>query len=143
MNNLIHREFIVEVPIETAWQHLAQVEKWPTWAKHIKQAELVPRGEITPTSKGTFRLKNGIQSTFRVTEFNRHQNWKWIGPFLWLTVHFDHQFEEVDRQRTKLTWVVDAEGFGVSVFGRLFAIIYSGNLNRAIPHLIDEMKALK
>ena len=78
-----------------------------------------------------------------MTEITPLRNWKWVGPFFWLTVHYDHQFEDVDSQHTKLTWVVDAEGLGVSVFGRLFAIIYNGNLNRAIPHLIEEMKALK
>ena len=32
-------------------------------------------------------------------------------------------------------------GFGVSVFGRLFAKIYSKNLDRAIPLLVDELKS--
>ena len=143
MNNLVYREFIVDVAIETAWNHLSQVEKWPSWAKHINHVELTPKSQLTLQSKGAFRLKNGIKSQFLMTEINPLRNWKWVGPFLWLTVHYDHQFEEVDSQHTKLTWIVDAEGFGVSVFGRLFAFIYNGNLNQAIPHLIDEMKALK
>ena len=143
MKNLVHREFIVDVATETAWNHLAQVEKWPSWAKHFKHVELTPKGQLTPESKGTFHLKNGIKSEFRMIEINHPRNWKWVGPFLWLTVHYDHLFEEVDSQRTKLTWVVDAEGFGVSVFGRLFATIYNGNLNQAIPRLIDEINALK
>lgn len=57
-------------------------------------------------------------------------------------LYYDHQFEEVDTEHTKLTWVVEAEGFGVSIFGRLFAAIYNGNLNRAIPNLITEMNTL-
>ena len=142
MANLIHREFIVDVAIKTAWCHLAAVEKWPSWAKHIKHVALTPDGQLTHQSKGTFHLKNGIKSQFRMTEINSPRNWKWVGPFLWLTVHYDHQFEEVDSQHTKLTWVVDVEGFGVSVFGRLFAAIYNGNLDKAIPHLINEMAAL-
>jgi hypothetical protein len=40
------------------------------------------------------------------------------------------------------TWFVGAEGFGVAVFGRLFAAIYNRNPDLAIPHLIDETKAL-
>ncbi len=57
-------------------------------------------------------------------------------PFLWLTVHYDHQFYAVSPNRTRLTWVVDAEGFGAPVFGRLFAAVYSRNLDKAIPILV-------
>jgi hypothetical protein len=110
--------------------------------KHISHVELTPKGELTLQSKGAFRLKNGITSLFRTTEINHPRNWKWVGPFLWLTMYYDHQFEAVDSQHTRLTWVVGADGFGVAVFGRLFAAIYNRNLNQAIPHLIAEMKAL-
>ena len=78
-----------------------------------------------------------------MTEFNPYRNWKWVGSFLWLTVHYDHRFEEIHSLQTKLRWVVAAEGAGVSVFGRLFAKIYSSNLDRAIPLLIAEMNAGK
>jgi hypothetical protein len=74
-----------------------------------------------------------------VVEFNPHSNWKWVGPFLWLTVHYDHRFEPDGLDRTRMTWIVDAEGFGVSVVGWLFAKIYSSSMERAIPHLTVEM----
>jgi hypothetical protein len=37
--------------------------------------------------------------------------------------------------------VIKAKGFGVLVIGRLFAKIYSKNLDRAIPSLVQEMNA--
>jgi hypothetical protein len=138
----IHREFTVDAPLLIAWHHLANVEQWPRWAKHIKSVTLVPPGELTPISSGTFHLNYGIQSTFRMAEYNPPHNWQWIGPFLWLTVYYDHQFEALDSQRTKLTWRVGAEGLGEFLFGRLFAAIYNMNLNKAIPHLIAEMRML-
>jgi hypothetical protein len=61
-------------------------------------------------------------------ELNPQRNWKWSGPFLWLTVHYDHRFAGVDRNESEVTFTIDAEGFGASVFGRLFAAIYSINL---------------
>jgi hypothetical protein len=142
MLDLIQREFEVEVPLETAWQHLAQVERWPTWAKHIKQVELNPKGPLTLSTVGRFQLANGIKSDFKMTELNPFRNWKWIGPVLWLVVHYDHRFESVSAERTKLTWLVSADGFAVSVLGRLFATIYNRNLDKAIPRLISEMNAL-
>jgi hypothetical protein len=141
MITLLRREFMVELPLEKAWQHLARVEQWPSWAKHIKQVELQPPGKFGLESTGRMRLTNGLKPAWTVTEFNPYRNWKWVGGFLWLAVHYDHRFEELNSTQTKLTWVVEAEGFGVSVLGRLFAKIYRKNLDRAIALLIQEMNA--
>ncbi|MEX2120253.1 MAG: SRPBCC family protein [Pirellulales bacterium] len=141
MVQLLKREFTVGVPLQRAWDHLARVDQWPKWAPHIKKIELHPLGELGPQSTGVVHLANGIRSAFRMTEFNPPQNWKWVGAFLWLTVIYDHRFEPVDEENTRLVWIVQAEGFGVSFFGRLFARIYRGNLEKAIPLLIREMNA--
>lgn len=139
MLTLLRREFTVELPLEKAWQHLARVAQWPSWAKHIRQIDMQPPGELGPKSTGLIRLGNGIKSAFTMTEFNPGQNWKWVGGFLWLTVFYDHRFEQVNPRQTKLTWIVEGEGFGVSVFGKLFAKIYDRNLAVAIPALIAQM----
>ena len=76
-----------------------------------------------------------------MTEFNPYRSWKWISGFLWLWCHYDHRFQELKPTRTKLTWVIEGNGFGVSVIGRLFAKIYSKNLDRAIPLLVEQMNA--
>ena len=141
MLTLVHRQFVVNVPLQAAWNHLTQVERWPTWARHIKRVELHPDGPLTPTSEGTFVLSNGAKSTFRMTEFNPPKDWKWRGPFFWLTIDYDHRFEKLDEEKTRLIWTVKAEGFGVGGFGRLFGLIYNRNLNRAIPRLVAEMEA--
>jgi len=137
----IRREFTVDVPLAAAWQHLASVERWPSWAKHIRRAELVPHGQLTSQSSGAFHLGNGIRSTFRMAEYNPHHNWKWVGHFLWLSVSYDHRFYELAAERTKLVWVVEIKGVGESSFGRAFAAIYRRNLDKAIPNLIAEMNS--
>ncbi len=139
MITLLRREFVVDMPLENAWQHLARVERWPSWAKHIKQIDVQPPGELGPKSVGLIRLSNGVKSDFAMTEFNPGRNWKWVGGFLWLTVHYDHRFEEVNPQQTKLIWIIEGEGFGASIFGKLFAKIYNKNLAKAIPALVAEM----
>ncbi|MBC7821550.1 MAG: SRPBCC family protein [Planctomycetaceae bacterium] len=141
MMTLLRREFTADVSLEQAWQHLARVERWPSWAKHIKQIDVQPLGELGPTSTGLIRLTNGIKSAFSMTEFNPGRNWKWVGGFLWLRIHYDHRFETVNPQQTKLIWIIEGDGFGVSVFGKLFAKIYNQNLTTAIPALIAEMNA--
>ena len=137
----LRREFTVNLSVEKAWQHLARVKQWPSWAKHIEQVEVQPPGELGPQSTGRLHLTNGLKPVFRMTEFNPHRNWKWVGGFLWLTVYYDHLFDELNPTQTRLTWVIEAKGLGASVLGRLFANIYSKSLDRAIPLLVEEMNA--
>jgi len=138
MLTVLRREFEVNLRQAEAWRHLARVEDWPSWAKHIKRIELDPRGGLGPRSAGTIHLRNGIKSTFRMVEFNPHENWKWSGRFLWLKVAYDHVFE-AQGARTRLIWIVECGGWGRSVLGRLFAWLYNKNLDKAIPALIEEM----
>ena len=76
-----------------------------------------------------------------MTEYNPGRNWKWIGPFLWLTIEYDHRFEALNSDQKSLRFVVDARGFAVGVFGRLFAKIYRRNLEKAIPRFVGEVEA--
>ncbi|MEZ4664129.1 MAG: SRPBCC family protein [Caldilineaceae bacterium] len=142
MQELIRREFVVDAPIGAAWRHLAKVEQWPSWAKHIRRVELTPKGELSAETAGVIYLRNGVTSKFQMAEMNNRQNWLWAGKFLWLDVYYDHRFDAVDDQHTKLTWIVASDGFAVSIFGRLFAAVYNKNLDRAIPYLMAEMQQL-
>ena len=141
MRRLLERSFRASVPTAAAWAHLEKVEAWPSWASHIRRVELQPAGRLTPSSRGTIHLSNGIRSTFVVEELNPGVSWKWAGPFLWLTVHYDHRFSSQGPD-TEIVFIVDAEGFLASWFGPLFAAVYKGNLERAIPNLIRELQAL-
>ena len=140
MIRLLERRFTARVPLEKAWAHLERVEQWPSWARHIRRVDLRPPGSLGPESQGAIQLTNGIRSTFRMEELNPGSNWKWVGPFLWITVHYDHQFKRIGEEESEICFVLEGEGFGVAVFGRLFAAIYARNLDRAIPNLIKELE---
>lgn len=140
MTELLERRFKVRVPVEKVWAHLEKVEQWPSWARHIRRIDLRPSGPLGPNSEGAIQLTNGIRSTFRMEELNAGRNWRWAGPFLWLTVHYDHQFRRTGPQESEVAFVLDGEGFGAGVFGRLFAAIYARNLDRAIPNLVHELE---
>jgi hypothetical protein len=143
--NLFHprlrRVFTVELPLEKAWKHLARLDEWPSWAKHIKQVEAQPPGELGPESTGRMLLTNGLKPVWTVTEFDPYRSWKWSGKFLWLTVDYDHRFEAVSPTQTRIEFVVEATGFGAAVLGRLFAKIYERSLDPAIASLVDQMNA--
>src|SRR5262245_38817766 len=132
MAPLIRREFTVRVPLQAAWDHLAHLERWPSWAPHIKRIELPPPGEVGRQSTGVIHLTNGLRPVFRVTGFNPPRHWEWVGGLLWPTVVYDHQFEPLDAPRTPLIVIVEAKGFGAAALGRLFARLYLRNRERAI-----------
>ena len=140
ITRLLERQFKVKASVDKAWAHLAKVEHWPSWARHIRRIEMNPPGPLTSVSEGTIHLTNGMRSTFKVEELNAGRNWKWVGPFLWLRGHYDHQFWEIDSTQSEVVFALDGEGFGVGTFGRLFALIYARNLDRAIPRLIKEIE---
>jgi uncharacterized membrane protein len=141
MIELVRREFVVDVPLEEAWDRLARVEEWPSWAKHIKSVGLQPRGSLTPNSQGVFRLAGGVRSTFRMEAYEPPRRWQWVGRFLTARVHYDHRFEPIDETRTRLAWVVEAEGPGSRTLGRLFGAVYQRNLDRAIPNLQAQLRS--
>lgn len=140
MLKLVAREFTVDVSVDRAWDHLARVEHWTSWAKHIKQVTLEPSGPLTQTSAGAFRLAGGARSTFRMEIYEPPKRWQWVGRFLTIQVHYDHRFEPVDSEHTRLIWIVTAEGPGSATLGRLFGAIYARNLDRAIPNLQAELR---
>jgi len=140
MVRLLERRFKVSVPLDRAWAHLEKVEQWPSWARHIQGIDLRPPGPLGPGSEGAIRLTNGLRSTFRMLELNTGTNWKWAGPFLWMTVHYDHRFARTGPEETEIGFVLDAEGIGAGVLGRLFAAVYARSLDHAIPRLVREME---
>ena len=64
VRELVRREFTVDVPLQRAWDHLADVESWPSWARHIKRVTLDPPGRLTERSAGAFRLAASLGRVF-------------------------------------------------------------------------------
>jgi hypothetical protein len=81
-----------------------------------------------------------VKSTFRMEELDPGRSWKWAGPFLWITVHYDHRFRSLGPRETELTFSLEGEGPGVGVLGPIFAAVYARSLDRAIPRLVEELE---
>jgi hypothetical protein len=132
---ILERSFPVAAPPERAWALLVRAEQWPQWAQHIRSLSLEPAGPLGPGSRGAIRLKNGIRSTFRVTLFEPGRRWEWVGPFLWLTVAYDHVVAPGEGGGSRVDFRLRASGFGAGTLGRIFARVYARDLDRAIPRL--------
>ena len=79
MRTLVKRDFTVPASLEEAWNHLARVEQWPSWARHIKSATLQPSPVLSSTSQGLFILAGRVHSSFRMTEWDPPRRWvRWV-----------------------------------------------------------------
>jgi len=139
VRELVRREFTVDVPLPRAWDHIANVEAWTSWAKHIKHVTLEPPGPLTDQSTGSFRLAGGVRLTFRMEIYDPPTLWQWVGGSLTVDEHYDHRFEPIDEDHTRLVWTVVAEGPGAGSLGRVFRAIYARNLDRTVPNLRTEL----
>jgi hypothetical protein len=97
MKRLIDESFEVAVPLTAAWDHLAQIEGWPSWAKHIKSVIRNPAGPLSADTEGTINLSIGVATTFKMTEFEPMRHWKWRGGLLGAQLDYDHVFTALAR----------------------------------------------
>ena len=138
-DNLIKREFVLRLSLNDAWELLSKIEKWRTWAPHVKSVEMDPVGDIKVNSTCTIMFNSGLKMSYKITEVNAQKNWKWEASILWYDIFCDHKFMYMDKEHTKISWLVDCEGFGSAIFGFLFSYFHSRKLNVAIPNLIAEV----
>ena len=117
MKRLIDESFEVAEPESLAWDHLAQVENWPTWAK-IKSVVRTPAGPLSIDTQATVPLTNGMTSKFRMIEFAPPRHWKWRGSLLGAQIYYDYVFSEVATGQSGVRFTVDSSGWQVAIFGR-------------------------
>ncbi len=141
MKRVVDKSFIVRAPLEVAWNHLAKVEQWPSWAKHIRSVVKSPPGPLSSDSRATLRLSNGVRTTFQMIEFDPPRHWKWVGPFLGSQILYDHIFSQSEPRQTTIRFTVDVAGGPGVLFRGIFGRIYRKNLERAVPLLVQEIEA--
>lgn len=60
---------------------------------------------------------------------------EWVGGLPGVLVLYDDRFESSGDGATTMTWTVSLEGPLAAVIRPLFARVYGGNVDRAIPRL--------
>ena len=141
MRELLKRSFSTTSAPEASWAALIDAEGWPSWATHIRRVELNPAGPVGPSTRAVIVLTNRTKARVAVTEFDPGRSFCWEGRFLWLGLSYDHVVQPTDHGGSKITFVVGGAGPGISIVGPVFARIYAGNLDRAIPNLQAELNA--
>ena len=131
----VERSFAVDLPITAAWTRLAEVERWPEWAPHIKSVTVSPCGPLGPTSTGELRIRRLGRNAFVMSAWHPHEHWQWTGRMPGFRIEYDHRFEASAENATIMTWVVTLAGPLARWIRPVFARIYSRNLDAAIPRL--------
>ncbi len=140
LKRVVDKSFVARAPLEVAWNHLAQIEAWPSWAKHIRSVVKSPPGPLSRDTQGTLRLANGVKTTFRMIDFEPLRHWKWAGSFLGSQILYDHIFSEDTPNQTTIRFTVDTGGGPAVLIRGIFGWIYRRNLERAVPLLVQEIE---
>lgn len=137
----VQRIFDVEAPVDVAWHRVADLERWPEWAPHIRSAHLSTGGELGPTSRGAVSIKGLGRNTFQVSAWEPPVRWEWIGRFPGLRVYYDHRFEPRGPTSTRMEWLVTLRGPIAPLIRGVFARVYGRIVDRAIPRLQEWFRA--
>ncbi len=128
----VRRTFEVALPLAETWGRLAQVERWPEWAPHIRSLTVEPPGPLGPSSSGTLVVKTFGRNTFTVTAWEPGRRWNWTSRLPGVRVDYDHRFESFEGG-TRCDWIVTLAGPLAFLVRPVFAAIYGRNVDRAIP----------
>jgi Polyketide cyclase / dehydrase and lipid transport len=129
---LLERHFEVGLPATVVWSLLADVERWPEWAPHLRSARLDHR-PLGPDVTGRFGLRPFGSARFMMTSWQPPRSWTWRGRAFGVPIAYHHAFEPVGEHRTRLRWTVELLAPRVGIRARLFARVYRRNLDRAWP----------
>ncbi len=141
MRQVVREEVTVDVPRPVAWEHLAELEAWPSWAGHIRRMEPDPPGRLTDSTEVMLHMRAGPRTKMFVTEHDPPLCWVWEGTSYGVTTIFEHRFDEIDQGTTRIWFLAWMRGPLAGVAGWIFGRMMRRNLARALPRLKAEMEA--
>lgn len=134
---LVERSFDVRCSVDEAWRALADVTTWPDWAPHISRIRATPDGPLGAGSAGELRFRPVGRSRFEMTAFDPPRSWTWSGRALGVPIDYEHRFEPIDDELTRLRWVVRTARPGPRA--TVFAAVYRRLIDRAWPRFAESI----
>jgi len=133
---LVERVFDLPLPADTAWALLAQVERWPDWAPHIRRARLAGGGPLGPESEAELWFWPAGTGRVHMTTWEPFHLWTWRGRVVGLPIIYHHHFAALPGPTTRLRWVVELAEGRRGLRANAFARIYSRIIDRAWPRFV-------
>ena len=140
MREVLREAVTVDRSAAVAWNHLAQLERWPTWGRHIRRMTPSPSGALTESTSVILQMRNGAKTTMVVTEFEPPRRWVWEGRSFETLTRFEHQFEPVDGGGTRIWFLAWMSGPIAGPMGWIYGRMMKRNLARGFPKLKAEIE---
>lgn len=141
MREVLREEVTVDRPDTVAWDHLAALEKWPTWAGHIRRMDPSPPGNLTDSTSVVLHMSNGVRTTMTVTEYEPPRRWVWEGRSFGTLIRFEHRFEPLEDGRTRIWFLAWMGGPLATPGGWWFGRMMRRYFKSAFPKLKAEIEA--
>lgn len=141
MVEVVREQVLVDRPASIAWSHLAHLEEWPSWAEHITRMEPTPPGDLRDSTHVLLHMRAGPRNEMKVTEYDPPNRWVWEGRSFGVTTRFEHRFEGVGDNATRI-WFLGWMNGPLSFIGApIFRRMMHGYLVKALPKLKLEIEA--
>lgn len=127
-----HAEIEMEAPIETVWQILTTINKWPTWQSEVTQANL--REELKEGVEFKWKA-GGLSFSSKIHTIEPMKEFGWTGKTFGASAVHNWYFTEVDNKT-----VVKVEESLQGVLPRLLKNNFQKNLDKGVQRNLDELK---
>jgi hypothetical protein len=140
MREVVREQVTVDRPDAVAWDHLAALEQWPTWAGHIRRMDPTPPGALTASTSVVLSMRRGPRTTMKVTEYEPPRRWVWEGRSFGTVTRFEHQFERLGDASTRIWFLAWMGGPLAPLGGWWFGRMMKRHLSIALPKLKAEIE---
>lgn len=140
MREVVREQVVVERSPQEAWDHLARLEQWPSWAAHIRRMEPMPPGNLTSSTRVVLHMRAGPRTTMTVTEYDPPKRWVWEGKSFGTMTRFEHQLEPVGEGHTRIWFLAWMSGPFARPGDWIFGKMMSRYLATALPKLKKEIE---
>ena len=127
----------ISAPAEVVWDLTVDLEGWPATTPTMTSVERLDAGPVRPGS--TARIRQPVQRprVWTVTEVAPPTTFVWSTRALGVAMVATHRIQPAGEGRCRLSLVLDLEGRGAGVVGRLVG----GQLRRALATEADGFRA--
>ncbi|MCC7009179.1 MAG: hypothetical protein IT184_10205 [Acidobacteria bacterium] len=133
------RQIVADVGRDVTWTHFNEIGEWKSWLGEAGAPTATSTSVAGPDTVATFA--GGV--TFRMTQFEPPSHWMWTGKMGWLTVDYDHVFEPLGPQRTRIVFHQTVRGFGNDAAALLIrGLTAAMGHQAALDRLASELNAL-
>lgn len=140
MREVLSEQVTVHRSPLAAWDHLARLEAWPTWAGYIRWMDPDRPGAVTASTEVVLLMHAGPMARMVVTGHDPPRSWAWEGDSPGVTTMFEHRFDEIDEDRTRISFLAWMDGLLAPVYAPVVGAVMHRNLARTLPRLKAEIE---